>query len=158
MKERIVLYTLIFIVSAFTFYNYVEGRKAKHGFIINQKVFEGFKGKSLLEQRFQDKIKTHKHTLDSIANLINASSNDLLKEKYNDLESKFRLEEEEIYNNYSSDIWKQINLNVENFGREKGYRFIYGATGNGNLMYGDSTNDLTEEVINYINKKYEEGN
>jgi outer membrane protein len=55
---------------------------------------------------------------------------------------------------YSDEIWKQINHYIKEYGKDKHYDFIYGATGTGSLMYADSTLDLTVPLVKYINEKY----
>lgn len=37
---------------------------------------------------------------------------------------------------------------------KKGYRYIFGAEGSGVLMYADERNNITKEVIEYINARY----
>jgi outer membrane protein len=53
-------------------------------------------------------------------------------------------------------IYGRINEYVNEFGKQNNYEMIFGANGTGNVMYGSSTKNITEEVIIFINKKYEE--
>lgn len=55
---------------------------------------------------------------------------------------------------YDDQIWKQINEYVEQFGSTSGYDLILGIKGEGNVMYGTQELNVTEEVLNYINRKY----
>lgn len=72
--------------------------------------------------------------------------NDLYLELYNKTEQKNK----EI----ESMIWKRLNPYLEDFGKEEGYQFIYGANGTGNVLYADKEQDITDEVIKYVNKRY----
>lgn len=51
-------------------------------------------------------------------------------------------------------IWKRLNPYLEDYGKEEGYQYIYGANGTGNVLYAAKEQDITEEVIKYVNKRY----
>ena len=68
-----------------------------------------------------------------------------------------KVEQQELSSRYTADIWKRINHYVSDYGKTEGYDFIFGATGDGGLMYANDVNDITDEVILYLNKKYESG-
>ena len=65
--------------------------------------------------------------------------------------------EEELTARYTSDIWKHINEGIAEFGKAEGYDFIFGASGNGGIMYADEANDITDRVVTYINLRYNNG-
>jgi outer membrane protein len=50
--------------------------------------------------------------------------------------------------------YNQINAMVEEYAKENHYDFILGTTQEGNLMYGASSRDITEEVLTALNKKF----
>lgn len=49
-------------------------------------------------------------------------------------------------------IWEKINQKINEYGKEKGYDYIFGAKGDGSIMYASDAKDITKEVIAYINK------
>jgi outer membrane protein len=49
-------------------------------------------------------------------------------------------------------IWEKINQKVNDYGKEQGYDYIFGAKGDGSIMYASDKKDITKEVIAYINK------
>lgn len=51
---------------------------------------------------------------------------------------------------------KQMNSFVEQYAKQKGYNIILGTTNAGNLMYGDKTLDITEEVLKALNQSYKQ--
>lgn len=53
---------------------------------------------------------------------------------------------------FQDSVWTIINAEVEKFGKEKGYKYILGATGSGNIMYADDSEDVTQEVLKWINE------
>lgn len=55
-------------------------------------------------------------------------------------------------------VWKRLNPLLEQFGKEQNLHLIIGANGMGSVLYNDDYFDLTNEVIHYVNTKYENGN
>lgn len=76
--------------------------------------------------------------------------------KYEDLNRQYTLDEKAISEKYTAAIWKDINQYIAEFGKEKHCDFIFGANGNGNLMFANEVHDVTDEVIQYVNKRYED--
>jgi len=68
----------------------------------------------------------------------------------NQIESGYGVKSEEYYNQ----IWDRINNYVQDYGKENGYVFIFGANGDGSIMYAHESKDITTEIIEMINNKY----
>lgn len=51
-------------------------------------------------------------------------------------------------------VLDQVNAFVEQYGEEHGYDFILGTTQSGNLLYGNATLDITEELLRALNHHY----
>ncbi|MBN9485490.1 MAG: OmpH family outer membrane protein [Bacteroidetes bacterium] len=51
-------------------------------------------------------------------------------------------------------VLSQINSFVEEYGKSKGYDIILGADGNGGVIYGNKSMDITQEVLEALNKQY----
>jgi len=51
-------------------------------------------------------------------------------------------------------VINDINDYVKEYGKEKGYRIILGATGSGTIMYADEGADLTQEILDQLNASY----
>jgi outer membrane protein len=129
----------------------------KTAFILNQKVFSAFEGKKELEKKLNDMKTRHQLVLDSVGALIRNKKNDALLMTYQQYAQNFQIEQEQTTEQYTADIWKRINQHVSEFGKENGYDFILGASGDGGLMYAEEGNNITEDVIIYVNAKYKEG-
>lgn len=76
------------------------------------------------------------------------------KDLYVEKAKQFQEDNQALQQQYDMEINKQITQYVKDFGQEKGYRFIFGAEGSGSLMYARPADNVTKEVIEYINKKY----
>jgi Skp family chaperone for outer membrane proteins len=49
-------------------------------------------------------------------------------------------------------VWKEINAKIEKYGKMHELDFILGAKGDGTIMYASDAQDVTEEIIAYINQ------
>lgn len=135
-----------------------------------QAVFDAFKGKRELEARLMNYENQQKAVLDSIAlsirGLQNAASEQpknnailvKLQEKqhvYANLSNEFAQKYQEHDQQYAQEVWTQINQYIQEFGKENNYDYIYGANGDGSLMYANSKVEITQDIIAFINQEYE---
>jgi outer membrane protein len=76
------------------------------------------------------------------------------KELY--LKQKYIFEEEEsaMVTSYDNKIISQLNSYVKEFGKKNNYTMILGATNDGNVMYADTSLNISKEIIEFINNKY----
>lgn len=58
----------------------------------------------------------------------------------------------------SEKIWERLNPLLEQYGKERKIRLLVGANGAGTVLYGDKGIDKTDDLIKYLNSKYEKGN
>jgi outer membrane protein len=137
-------------------------------FIQNDLIFNEFKGKRDFESLLLKEQGKKKSILDSLAieiNLLksrNTGSDPKMSAMIQDRESLYmRVKDEfiksnnESYTKYMDEIWKQLNGYIQEYGKEKGYQYILGAQGSGVIMYAEEENNISKEVIEYSNKKYE---
>ena len=135
-----------------------QRKNRKSGFIVNQKVFNEFLGKKELEKKLTVQRARDRVTLDSLVGLLESTSNTSLLKFYQDRIDNIANVERQLSDKYTSDIWKVINESVNEFGEKEGYDLIFGAVGSGSLMYADRSQDVTDEVIQFINERYKGGN
>lgn len=129
-------------------------------------VFEQFKGKKELTTRLEQKKNAYQYSLDSLGNILKVYQNQeqtepvqrqmqALQLEYQQKRARFEQEYQEQDAKYAEAVWKQINAYTEEYGKEKGYDYILGASGNGSLMYADGGDNITEDFVDYINARYE---
>lgn len=132
-------------------------------------VFNEFKYKQELEKELTGIKNKRKFIIDSLeANLkllsnrikIDLKNKDLIaqftteKEEYLKRKYMFEDDEEHMVKTYDTKIISQLNSYVKQYGKENNYSIIFGATSDGNIMYSDSTLNISKEIIKYINSKY----
>ncbi len=152
---------------------YVLQHKPKTAYVQLGKLYENFNMKKELEKKYEKISMSRKNILDSLEiNLRSLSGQiELLKEndparksKIQDFEllrqdylmkkKNFSEDTERTSQQYDEEIWKQLNQYVNDYGKENEYTYIYGAQGNGSLMYGSEKEDITGQVNEYVNHKY----
>lgn len=150
----LLFFTFLLVVSlgAYVFFK-KENRTA---FIYNQQVFDKFKGTQELKTKLDLRKKEYKASLDSLTKIIEQGRLDL-KPLYESKAQEFNLQYQQLSDQYTADLWIRINEEVKKFGKENGYSFIFGASGNGSLMYARESEDVTNQVVDFVNKNYEDG-
>jgi outer membrane protein len=77
-----------------------------------------------------------------------------LQKEYLYREEQFQKENQITSNEYNAKIMNQLNQYVEEYGKVNHCTILFGANGQGNIMYADDSRDLTKEVTEYINERY----
>lgn len=120
----------------------------KIGYVTNSELFEAYKGTEVLQERLGRHRSESQKLLDSLSRFKDSN---VLGELREELMQK----EEELAYQYTNDIWKQLNKDISDFAQKNQYQVILGANGSGNLMYADSSLNITHLLIEYSNSRYE---
>lgn len=157
---NIILIVLVSILSALLF---IQGRdNSRFAYIRNDQVFDKFEGKKDLERILNLNINKQNNLLDSLKQEIDLltlrnKSESLIYAKRQLLrkfEEEFMDNNEKDRTNYIQQTWNQINEYIKEYGVQRKYDYIFGATGNGSLMYANEAKDITEDIISYINNRH----
>ena len=151
--------------SVFAVYLLVERQQKKIGVIDAVKLFDSFDLTKELEKKAKDRLQELGRQIDSVGNRMqmantthNEDESQRLSKEYaylkNSLQGEFETSNKEI----NAQVWKRLNPMLEEFGKKSGLHLIIGANGMGSVLYNDSYYDLTGDAIQFVNKKYEEGN
>jgi len=139
-------------------------------YIKTQDVFDRFEMTKERKAEFETVANSRKHLLDSAelslkmmaAEIQSTGKKDQLKiqafeysrQEYLRNKQEFDENNQALSSKYDEEIWNRLNQYSKDFGTEKKVAFLYGANGNGTIMYADEGLDVTEEFIQYINNKY----
>ncbi len=139
-------------------------------FVDTTVIYDNFNLSKELNTELESTIKKKKLQLDSLYSSLMVMERDLknnhnsneelvrvadMEQEYIRQKKNFEKEQEELLFNCNSKIWNQINSYIDDFGNEKGYSLILGATGQGGIMYGEKKVNITEEFLKYINTRYD---
>lgn len=150
---------------------YVKFYSPKIAFVNNNLLYKEFKGKVELEKKFIKEKESEQVYLDSLYMEVKVLDDKIKstgtkdekqrllliekKKAFDRLASDFNGRNKQLEDKYLDQIWNQINQYIKDYGKEKGYDFILGAQGNGSLMFAVDSRDITKEVSEYCNKKYD---
>ena len=70
------------------------------------------------------------------------------------IEMQVRAEEERL----EAEILEQVNDAVKEYAEEHGYDVILGATGDGSILHSEEALDITDELIEVLNRNYKPSN
>lgn len=168
MKKLLPIISLLVALSALITSLILLNSQRKMAYIDNVAVFNGFTYKQELESKYKGVIDRRQDILDSlrigIESLglkLRSDSTPSLGKKYQtnvrdyqELNQRFTQDNEELSQRYDEQVWKQINQYVKDYGNARGYDLIMGTSGSGNLMHGSSSLDITEDLLEYINRRY----
>lgn len=112
-----------------------------------------------LSQGHQKNLGDQKRTVDSLLAILQDSEANIGDEELrrNFVFENNKLKEMGDYftNNVSQQVWSRLNSYMQEYGAQKNYSIIMGTQGNGNIMYAQKHLDVTQDFIEFANKKYE---
>jgi len=140
------------------------------------KLLEGYKRTKIVRAEFEVKAKTMSSNVDSLMvdwqNELKNYEKERSKMSKKEIELKQQLlgNKQQQLNNYQQAIQKQIqeedkkvtqtvindiNDYVTEYGKKHKYKIIFGASGGGNIMYANEATNLTETILEGLNKEFE---
>ena len=135
-------------------------KKDKTGYILLNDVFEKFE----MSKEYSSKIESIENKrmaiLDSLklevvkAEKISPKDLEYSQQLYFYKKQEFEKSNEQVRTQLNEQIWTQLNQYVNDYGKENGYSYIYGANGDGSIMYVNEKLNLTSELITFVNRKY----
>jgi outer membrane protein len=170
MKREFYILLILLILGLIGSAVYSKSQQKKIAFVKIGELYNDFEMKKELERSLISISNSRKNILDSMElelKLIdkkiqtNSASDANLKdlfeskrENYFLKKNQFQEDNNQMQEQYTANIMKQLNQYVADYGRENEYWYIFGAEGSGALMYADSKEEITKEVGKYINEKY----
>ncbi len=165
IKMKYIISAAFFLILISVILYFTSFSASKTGYIVTGKLYESYKGSKELNAKVQQQQNRYKLILDSLRLEINVaiSSSDAvqlkraedMKNKYTALSNEFVQYNEEYVQSEQGKIWNQLNEYVKTYGIDHNYKMIYGANGSGNIMYADSSLNITDPVLEYANAKYD---
>ena len=125
------------------------------------KLMQGYHGSIAQHELFQTKAKVWQQRVDSLSAELQAINNaptatltskeqQLLR--YRDVVQQQAQQENE---RLTKAVLEEINSYIKEYGKEKGYTFILGATAGGNIVYAAPGTDVSEDVLKGLNAQYD---
>ena len=155
---------------------YLSTSTNKQVYVDVNKLLDGYKRTKQVRLEFETKAKQLNANVDSLMvdwqKEIKTYEKERSKMTKKELELKQQLlsNKQQQINNYQQAIQKQIgeedkkatqtvindiNDYVKAYGKSHNYPIIFGAGGSGNIMYANQSSDLTQEILEGLNKEFE---
>jgi outer membrane protein len=101
-------------------------------------------------------LKAKSRSIDAAAKASDQDVEDFVynKEYYIEKVKQFQEDNLALKQQYDAEINKQITQYIKDYGEKSGYRYIFGADGSGIVMYAEQQDNISKEVTEYINKRY----
>lgn len=171
MVKKEILIGIFLSITALGYCVYLHLSKPKIGYVNLVRVYEEFKFKKEKEKNLLQYENENKRVLDSLklniekikrsySSGINKSDTlisdyKINMQQYNIKNNDFEAMKDELVQKYDSEIWKHLNQYIEDYSKKNSYDFMFGANGNGTVMYANPGYDITEDVTRYVNERYD---
>lgn len=161
MKYLFAMTALLLAILIFINYTLYKSTKCVK-FVDTAYIYNNFKLKQDLEKNFDEIKNLRKKSLDSLYDVIQqakqAKAGDeqmrAIESQYVNNRNGIFDEQEKLREAYDAQIWKQLNTFVQEFGNKNNIDLIIGANGQGSVMHGKPEMNISEEVINFANERY----
>lgn len=162
VKYTLVCIAISALVSAATYY--IVGQQDQKGIAVIDavKLFNSYNLKVELENEAKVKLSFYGKKIDSLTTLLQAADSKNIQDeklisRYQNVKRALDREYEQSNQAINETVWIRLNPLIDEFGQKKGLHLIIGANGMGSVLYQDNVYDITQEVIEYINNRYESG-
>jgi outer membrane protein len=160
VQQKLHIFNIILILFLTLFF--VKDRffnSEKIVYVDNQKLFDNFQMTKDLKKIGEVEFNSKKKEIDSLYLRVQGNLSESEKESLMKLLISKREEFDYFNQTYASSeamkIWNRIDSYVLKFSEEKEYKIIIGANSKRDVLYVDKKIDITQELTEYINKKYE---
>ncbi|MBO2009606.1 OmpH family outer membrane protein [Hymenobacter negativus] len=125
------------------------------------KILQGYHGSAIQHEILATKVKIMQQRVDSLDTelqaLNTASAATRARKEQQLLRYRDAVQQQAQQENQrvTQAVLNEINAYIKQYGKEKGYTFILGATDSGNIVYAAEGTDVSEEVLKELNAQYD---
>lgn len=156
---------------------FMSCQQQKIGFVDNAKLINDYQEKKDLEDKLQIKINAFQKRTDSLRKTFQLEINEAelkarkmsqadlqklsqeLQQKEQILSQRVQFEQQQITQESQAtndSLIKKVKKFVQDYGKSNGYTYILGSNEAGSVMFGQDKNDLTQTILDALNKSYKE--
>lgn len=146
------------LVAFFTF-NFLQSNK-KIVYADNIRLFDDFIMTKEMKRVGEKEFNARKNSLDVLYSKLQSQTipegeKKMLMQQF--VQGKEELEQfnQNFASEQSSKIWSRINSYTSEFSKENKYQLVIGSENKRTVLFADEKIDVTNELLTYLNKKYE---
>ena len=149
----------------------------KIGYVDNVKLMDGYQEKIDVEKKYQNKLETLNRKRDSISQSFQLEAQEFqsraekmaaskAQKEYDILQQRGQFigqqlqQEEQILSQQGQlemdSVVQKVKAEIKAFGKSNKYTYILGGGEGGSVLYGQESDDLTEQVLKILNDKYKQ--
>lgn len=156
-KLYLSLIILNIVLIFFLAYNFFKTSE-KIVIVDSKKLFNEFVMTKEIKESGNKTIKIMDSKIDSLSNMLKLSDGVRKQELI-----KIIFEQREMIENFDAEytmqespkIWKRINSYAKDYSNKNQIRFIIGSQYDGDILSSNDSDDITNDLLMYINKRYE---
>ena len=126
--------------------------------VFEQKMIGWKSRQDTLLTEWQNELKAYEKERISLNSKERMLREELLQNKQDKIanyQEAIKLQKEQEEHKLTMSVINRINEYLTEFGKQKGYTFILGATGTGNIVYADESRDITDIILKGLQEEYE---
>jgi len=161
------------VIASLIVFGGIKYASTKVAYVDNNKLIMEYEGSKKAQEEIKVKITNWQANVDTLGSELEQKVK-IYQEEQEKLSSKQKQErEEELYNlqqqfyqyreaiqqkmaeedaKVTGEVVGEINEFVENYAKDNGYLIIFGASGNGNMVYASQSLDITGTILEKMNK------
>jgi outer membrane protein len=163
---------IILLLATLAFSIYSFNKTPKIGYVDLVTVFEKFSMKKEMESKLNETKRVRQLSLDSMIAKVYLPEDSIKsyvknnpeklqafqrnKEMYLTLKERYENDNANQVSDYDNQIKSQLKQYISEYGEKNGYAYVLSDDGSGYVMYAEKTKNVTEEVIQFINDRYED--
>lgn len=171
IKNILLITGWLIALAAMSFLFYQSNSTKKVGYVEVAKLYNEFTLKKELENNLSSILNKRQLILDSLKLQLQMQANYFKKQKspsdgeirewervkyeYQTSEKQFSEDNIALNERYMQQVWEQLNQYIKDYGKQNHFDYIHGANGSGTLLYAHEKNDITNELIQYVNERYQ---
>ena len=127
-------------------------------YVDNVKLFDGFNMTKEMKKIGEAQFNAQKAKIDSLYSKIQKSSpaeQQILMKEYVGLKENVERFNQQFAYEETQKIWSRLNSYIDEFSAEKKYKLIIGSEKKQDILYADEKLNITNELVNFVNSKYE---
>jgi outer membrane protein len=150
---------LVSVLTVFLLFYFFKSNK-EIVYVDNVKLFDGFIMTKEMKRAGEKEFNSRKSVLDNLYSdlqspAISASEKKQLMQQF--IQGKEELEQfNQVFGSeQTAKIWSRIKSYTAEFSKDKNYQLIIGSDNKQTVLFADDKIDVTNELLTYLNKKYE---
>lgn len=162
MKTQVLIFSLFVLM-----FTSCSDTQPEQVYVDTNRLMQEFDYYTEFEKTYQKRFEQSKSVIDSIqfqlqlkANQFTASNTQPDEQFLREQQRLFQLKQQQdeslgvYYDQQMGKITQRLNTYIKAFGEKHQYPVILGANGQGVLLYADSTLEITDQVIDFVNQRY----